>query len=161
MTIKEFVEQRKKIAGKEKAMEEIESMLKSFSKDDRKRVITPFGTEIHSTESVISSKVRPLTLRDKLMELEQLSQRVMDRKILEATLADMSGDDDPEFTDEDELDIEEDLSFGARENAVIEDENGDKHISVAEPAPAGKVADIEQPMPAAEVSGDEPVSADE
>lgn len=130
MNIQNFIENRKKIAGKEKAMEELKIALEKFDKDDL-AFLTPVGTEIHSAPSVISTKTRPATLRDKLIELEQLSQRVMEKKILEETLADMRGDDDPEFTDEDELDVEEDLSFGSKEHVVV-DENGDKSIEIGD-----------------------------
>lgn len=142
MNIEQFIENRKKIAGKEKAMDELKVALEKFSEDE-KAFLTPVGTEIHSAPSVISTKVRPVTLRDKLKELEELSQRVMDQKILQQTLDDMQGDDDPEFTDEDDVDIEEDLSFGSKEHVVV-DENGDKSIEIAEddgeesPAPTAK-----------------------
>lgn len=127
MTVKDFVEQRKKLAGKDKALQEIEELLKSFDKDTQKKVLTPFGTEIHSSESVISTKTRPLTLCDRMQELELLSQRVMERKVLEATLSDMMAEDDDDEEDLDE--IEEDLSFDSKEH-IVEDENGDKSIQL-------------------------------
>lgn len=149
MDIKSFIENRKKIAGKEKAMEELKIALESFDADE-KAFLTPVGTEIHSAPSVISTKTRPATLRDKLIELEQLSQRVMDRKILEETLADMQGDDDPEFEDADEIDSDEDLSFGSKEHVVV-DENGDKSIEIADD-------DGEEPAAPQSQAGEQPKS---
>lgn len=149
MDIKSFIENRKKIAGKEKAMEELKTALESFDADE-KAFLTPTGTEIHSAPSVISTKTRPLTLRDKLVELEQLSQRVMERKVLEQTLADMQGEDDPDFTDDDFVDNEEDLSFGSKQHVVV-DENGDKSIEIAED-------DGEEPAAPQSQAGEQPKS---
>lgn len=149
MDIKSFIENRKKIAGKEKAMEELKTALESFDADE-KAFLTPIGTEIHSAPSVISTKTRPLTLRDKLVELEQLSQRVMERKVLEQTLADMQGEDDPDFDDDDFVDNEEDLSFGSKQHVVV-DENGDKSIEIAED-------DGEKPAAPQSQAGEQPKS---
>lgn len=156
MNIQDFIENRKKIAGKEKAMEELKIALEKFDKDDF-TFLSPVGTEIHSAPSVISTKTRPATLRDKLIELEQLSQRVMERKVLEETLADMQGDDDPEFTDDDEIDPEEDLSFGSEKHTIV-DEPAEDPIEPGdgdgeEPAAPQSLAG-EQPKPEPGEDGD-------
>lgn len=74
----------------------------------------------------------------------------MERKVLEETLADMQGDDDPEFTDDDEIDPEEDLSFGSKEHIVV-DENGDKSIEIGDD-------DGGQPAAPQSLAGEQPKS---
>lgn len=155
MTIQDFIKNREKVAGKSVAIKELTSALESFDKDTQKRVLTPFGSEILSQESHISTKTKPLTLRDKLMELEALSKRVMDYKLRE-TMAYLDGEDDgEELTESDEVEVEEDLSFGAsqyldRSTKPIEPDDGNGEEPRVEPAaptakPAGSAGD--EPLP--------------
>ncbi|WGL31342.1 hypothetical protein [Dipodfec virus UOA04_Rod_962] len=147
MTVQDVIKNRAKLAGTEKAVAELQAQFEEYAKTDTdKSHITPLGTEILSQESAVSTKTKPLSLREKIAELDALARRVLDQKALNALRNDLAGDFDPdeEFDDSDIEDPEEDLSFGANDFHFVPK------------TPDDGVDDGEEPAPVTQQAGEQP-----
>lgn len=152
MTQKEiFIEAHKKACGKSVYAKQLEDFMKTLPdvKSHSEVYLNEFGNEVHVNGPVAESLMKEETLQERIARFDRLADTVAAIRMARS-MGLIEGE-----TDEFEEDVNDDSLL---DDIEIRDDFGDivEKVSVAEPKNSASAA---QTMPAASVSGDEPVDA--